>query len=136
MLLQDLKLTFGADTEIPVSLFKEEIVLFLHLVLRPTKDQNCFLLPSKSWFAFSTILFHILQLIIIIIHQPCSRTQLHTCIICIVSIKKIKHHYCCHFFKLKVTLLVENTKVTLIIFIQDVQYKTKCVILMTKLHSY
>ena len=36
----------------------EEIVLFLHLVLRPTKDQNCFLILSKSWFALFTILFY------------------------------------------------------------------------------
>ena len=53
------------DTEIPDSLFKEKIVLFLHLVLRPTKDQNCFLLPSKSWFAFPTMLFHMTNFFLI-----------------------------------------------------------------------
>ena len=58
MLLQDLKLTFGAGYRNSSFTFKEEIALFLHLVLRPTKDQNRFLLPSKSWFAFSTTLFH------------------------------------------------------------------------------
>ena len=60
MLLQDLKFTFGGGYRNSSFTFQgTDCFIFIHLVLLPTKDQNCFLLSSKSWFVFSTILLHI-----------------------------------------------------------------------------